>query len=588
MRRTLIATLCLLAIAGAAEGGSRRRVALVIGNSAYKDNSLPSAASDARAVRDELKNLEISPDDLLECFDCKKGEMQDVIANFRRKLQTADEAVFYYSGHGAEINSPDGPSNFMLPVDAVPVNPKNFYNVTVAVADVYEAMRVGSSRFNLVILDACRNNPFVTDGSGIQAQLAEPRFQEIPVGTLIAFSTRPGTLAIDGSEGGHSPYTDALLQFMARRGMTIQDYFMRVRNKVQDNTAKGQTPWETTSQMVDFAFSSPAELGITIQDGDDEVIVFSNGQAVLWSRDGRATRPIRLHTGDNVVEVYVHNDKSHRDDKSWLPREGWKFDVRLQIVPENQSPPTPISAEILCSDVLPQIVPENQSPPTPISAEVFCGAEDPPANERWGATFLAAAARVNVSEKGAIAFTVIENEVWRDAFSVADNSRRDELELSLAWPFWHGPIQDTLPKETLRLYDDSYPGQRRPVNELRAAAIAAHNAAGGTQNDPRRGSSQKAHIDAVVRLTHATDQQLEEALLRLRHWEVGRQAHGIVQNVQWAVGKNRDFFFSRVAHHDFGEVRSQFEELQSHNPMVRNLLGLLSNEQIEKTVNATP
>lgn len=555
MRRTLVATVLLLTLAAAAEGGSRHRVALVIGNAAYQDNSLPSAVADATAVRNELKNLEIAPGDLLECFDCKKNEMQRVIAQFRRKLQTADEAVFYYSGHGAEIADQDGPSNYMLPVDAVPVGPKNFYEVTVPVADVYEAMRVGSSHFNLVILDACRNNPFITEGSGIDAKLAAPRYQEIPVGTLIAFSTRPGTLAIDGSAGGHSPYTDALLQFMIRRGMTIQDTFMNVRNTVQDTTSKGQTSWETTSQTVDFAFRSPAELEITIQDGDDEVIVMSNGQAVLWSRDGRTPRPIRLHTGDNVVEVYVHNDKSHRGDNSLQPPEGWRFNVRLNIVPEDPPPPKSVWDEILS------------------------GAEDPPANERWGATFLAAAARVTVSEKGEIAFTVIENEVWRDAFSVADNTRRDELELSLAWAFWH---------EGNRLYDDGVPGQLRPLPDLRMAALEAHRKRAGSEPDAKADSSAKAHRDAIARLQAANDQQLGETLLRLWHWEVERQAHGILQNVQWAVGKRHDTFNSLVAQRRFDLLRNLYGDLQAHNPNTRGLLGLLSNAQIEQIVKATP
>jgi hypothetical protein len=542
-------------------------VALVIGNGDYEGDRRNAPVEDARAFAATLRKLDF---DVTVKEDADYATMLRLIGEFRRKLQSADEAVFFYGGHGAQIDD----QNYMLPVKSGVLTRKTFGSLTVPVSEVYEALRVGTSRFNLVILDTCRDNPFVADAGGdrlvinVPEGLIEPKDVEVPIGTIIAYSTRPGTKAEDKGTGVHSPYSEALLEYMNEPGMTIHEFFMRVRNKVQDITTKAQTSWESTSQTVDFSFRAPVELELTILDGDDEVFVTMNGQALLWGADQRTPRVLRLRGGDNIVRVFVHNDKTTRGLLG--APEGWRFDVRMRIVlPDGNVAAGEIRR--MCDPAAnpPSSILELMAPPAGIH---LCGGENEPREEHWGATFLAAAARIHLDAKaGRVTFRVVENEVWRDGFSVADNSMRDELEQSLAWTVWH---------ENLPLYG---PGltNRKSADEIRNSALNIHKELGGGSEAGPAGSSRAAHAAARKRIERATAEELEEALLRLRHWEVDRDAHSLAANLAWAV-RERSGIMGALQQGDFNAVRKMYREVQDHNPNTRNLLNVVSNADLER------
>ena len=565
MRRPAVLFALLLSVCIADRGvAASRRVALVIGNGAYAGDRRTAPIADAEAVRQKLINVgfEVLPN----TTNLKVEELKNAIAAFRAKLMTADEAVFFYAGHGAQR---DG-ENFMLPVGAGLIDEASFKTATVSVGTVYEAMRRGSSRFNLVMLDMCRNNPALpppvegNDRLVVAAQpgLAEPTDFRIPSGTIIAFSTRPGTLSIDAEGNGHSPYTMAMLDHLETPGMTIQEFFMRVRNRVLDDTSQGQTPWETTSQLVDFAFRSPAELEVTVLDADDEVMVTANGQSVVWGVDARTPRAIRLRTGDNVVRVLVHNDANFRNHNPMLRRQGWKHEVQLRILPADgvaTPPPPPL---ILKSG-------ETGEPPNRIP------------DSRWGATFVAAAARIVVGRDGQIQFAVVEQEVWKDGFSLADTSERDELDLALAWPFWRGGV---------RLYNDDFPGGKRNFETLRAETTERHRRE--VEDPTLPGSSASAHEFAAMIIESAEREEFEEALRRVEHFEVSRQAHGATAHLEWAVRMRPNSFQQFMATRNYEELRRFYasqaaEGPQAHNENARNVLGVLSNQQIDTIVRKT-
>jgi uncharacterized caspase-like protein len=180
----------------------------------------------------------------------------------RRDLITAIEAfggtlqqkggvgLLFYAGHGVQIKG----KNYLIPVDAQVQSEVTAVAETVDVELILGAMAESRTRINILILDACRNNPFERRWRGMGSGLAPITVSDAK-GTLIAYSTDPGKTAEDGN-GEHSPYAQALLEVLRVPNLTIEQVFKRVREKVQAVTAGTQTPWETSSLTgEDFFFS---------------------------------------------------------------------------------------------------------------------------------------------------------------------------------------------------------------------------------------------------------------------------------------------------------------------------------------------
>lgn len=227
-------------LAAVASGSSR--VALVIGNSAYPGvGALKNPANDARDIAAKLKRLGFQ---VIVRTDLKQKDMLRALTEFGDKVQTGTEALFFYAGHGMQVRG----KNYLIPVDA---EIRSEGSVSSEAVDVDQLLdKLAPARLSMVILDACRNNPFERRFRGGGQGLAQIN---APTGTLIAYATAPGKVAADG-EGRNGLYTAELLTAMDTPGIKIEDVFKRVRSNVVRKSNEAQTPWESSSLTGDFYF----------------------------------------------------------------------------------------------------------------------------------------------------------------------------------------------------------------------------------------------------------------------------------------------------------------------------------------------
>jgi formylglycine-generating enzyme required for sulfatase activity len=220
-----------------------RRVALVIGNGAYKDAPLKNPVNDARAIARTLQGLGFQ---VIQKENAGLKEMQEAIRVFGDRLRGGGVGLFCYAGHGMQVKG----RNYLIPVNTdIQREDEVTYNGVDANL-VLEKMDTAKNRVNLVILDACRNNPFARSFRSAARGLVP---MEAPVGTLVAFATAPGSVAADGN-GANGLYTQHLLGAMNQPGLRIEDVFKRVRAGVRKGSGGKQIPWENTSLEGDFYF----------------------------------------------------------------------------------------------------------------------------------------------------------------------------------------------------------------------------------------------------------------------------------------------------------------------------------------------
>ena len=226
------------------------RVALVIGNSSYEHvPTLSNPANDARLIAKTLTDLGFTLVGGDAQLDLDKTRFDQVVQDFGSEIQGADVALFYYAGHAMQVRG----ANFLVPVSA---NPTREVDVDFQMLDVnlvLRQMEYGRARLNLLILDACRNNPF--GGRGLRATDAGLAQMQAPEGTLISFATQPGNVAQDGTDA-NSPFTKALAQTIRTPGLDIFRAFNEVGLVVARVTGGEQQPWVSLSPIKgDFYFA---------------------------------------------------------------------------------------------------------------------------------------------------------------------------------------------------------------------------------------------------------------------------------------------------------------------------------------------
>ncbi|MBI1762602.1 MAG: SUMF1/EgtB/PvdO family nonheme iron enzyme [Acidobacteria bacterium] len=227
---------------------AERRVALVLGNGAYADNSLENPANDARGVAAALRELGF---EVITDVDKDLTGMRRLIRTFGERLRGSSVALFFFAGHGVQVNG----VNYLIPIGHQIEREADVRLEAVSADDVLAQMEEAGTGVNLMILDACRDNPFRSlRRSQGQRGLA---LVTAPSGTLIAYATAPGNTAADGKGRPNSPYTTNLLQHIRTPGLKIEDFFKRVRRGVEDLTQRKQTPWEASSLRGDFYFAAP-------------------------------------------------------------------------------------------------------------------------------------------------------------------------------------------------------------------------------------------------------------------------------------------------------------------------------------------
>ena len=230
------------------------RVALVVGNAHYRFiPNLANPEGDARLMAKTLKDLGFTLIGDGAQIDLDKAALDETIRSFGTRLAGADVGLFYYAGHGLQLRG----ANYLVPTGA---NPAREADVDFELDDlsvVLRQMEASGTRLKLVMLDACRNNPF--GGRGFRAM--EPGLVQMraPEGTLISFATQPGSIALDGADG-NSPYTRALAQTIRPPGLGVFNVFNNVGLMVKRVTGGEQQPWASSSPIDgSFYFAPKAE-----------------------------------------------------------------------------------------------------------------------------------------------------------------------------------------------------------------------------------------------------------------------------------------------------------------------------------------
>ncbi|MBR1090910.1 caspase family protein [Bradyrhizobium manausense] len=226
--------------------GPEQRVALVIGNSNYRNApQLANPDSDAQSMAQFLNSAGF---EVISATDLGQNDMLRAVQDFSAKVSARGPntvAMVYYAGHGVQLAG----ENYLVPVDAKVTSQTELVNDSVRLVDVMSTLETIPSRMRIVILDACRNNPFpnVNDaGRGLA-------IVDAPNGSIVGYSTAPGTEALDGNNG-HSPYTQAFLNIAREPNVPIEQLFKRVRLAVNQTTSGAQVPWESSSLTSDFTF----------------------------------------------------------------------------------------------------------------------------------------------------------------------------------------------------------------------------------------------------------------------------------------------------------------------------------------------
>jgi Caspase domain len=245
MRRIALAILLWL-LCGAA-CAAEQRVALVIGNAGYRFDPLDNPVNDARLVASSLKQAGF---DVTLAENLDRRGLLGALRAFGERLTDNSVAVLYYAGHGLQLRD----RNYLIPVDAEMRSEDEIPLAGIDIAFILGRMSAAKSRVNIVILDACRNNPFAGKSIHTAQGLAQ---MDAPVGTLLAYATAPGKLAADGLGGVNDKnglYAQQLARQLLAPGLPVEHVFKRVREAVVRASREAQVPWESSSLQGEFSF----------------------------------------------------------------------------------------------------------------------------------------------------------------------------------------------------------------------------------------------------------------------------------------------------------------------------------------------
>ena len=231
------------------------REALVIGNSAYRDLPLRNPGNDAAAVHRSLRGMGINAR-LVRDADWR--QMIEVVHAFILQTEQADLRLLYYAGHGAQVHG----RNYLIAIDAPMTSSDELAARSLDASEILERLGRRRKGLNLLILDACRNNPasqyrLLADGRRIKVRGAASGLaaMQVPKGALVAFATAPGSVADDGQSGSNSLYTRHLLRHIATPGLALEQMFKRVRVGVMQESGERQRPWEESSLTTDYCLA---------------------------------------------------------------------------------------------------------------------------------------------------------------------------------------------------------------------------------------------------------------------------------------------------------------------------------------------
>ena len=293
--------LCTMSAEAIAPGDVR--IALVIGNATYTSvPPLANSANDAKAMSNTLRSLGFT---VIQLENASRLQMNAAIKKTSDALKNKmGVGLLYYAGHGLQLDA----HNYMVPVDAKIDGAADIHSQTVNVADVIEAFKIAGNRMNIVVLDACRDNPFgeITSGKGL-APL------DAPSGTFLAYATAPGNVAEDGDiRIGNGLYTQYLLKELTTPKSRIEDVFKRVRFSVRKASEGRQIPWESTSLEDDFSFNEGTVVPIVKPTAEGLMAEFDE-EKKEWDR-------IKASTNTDDLYAFLHRYPSGTISEAVLAR----------------------------------------------------------------------------------------------------------------------------------------------------------------------------------------------------------------------------------------------------------------------------
>ncbi len=265
-RQLLASALCaagLLTFSANAQAPNDVRIALIIGNSAYPGNmALANPSNDAKDMAATLRNMGFG---VIEVIDSDRAKMMEAIERTGKDLSGKQGiGMLFYAGHGLQLDW----RNYMVPVDAKLNSAADVPKQAVDIEAVMSAFKSAGNRMNIVVLDACRDNPFA-DGKTSTGKGLAPL--DAPTGTFLAYATAPGNVAADGAVGSKNGlYTGFLLQELQKPSASIENVFKRVRFQVRKASDGAQIPWETTSLEDDFVFNSGIKKVVKLTENEKE------------------------------------------------------------------------------------------------------------------------------------------------------------------------------------------------------------------------------------------------------------------------------------------------------------------------------
>jgi len=300
---------------------AENRLALVVGNAAYATSPLRNPVNDARAMAQTLRDLGF---DVILRENVNENAMKRAINEFGDRLGRGGVGLFFYAGHAMQM----GGRNYLIPIGAEIRTEADVDVESIDVNRVLARMEGARNRLNIVVLDACRDNPFARSFRSGSRGLVPI---DAPSGTMIAYATAPGRLARDG-DGPNGLYTGELLRAMREPGLRLEEVFKRVRSVVRQQTTGEQVPWEASSVEGDFFFNlKSAALAPT-----------TAKVPRLESREGPA-QEVRSLSGDVATEITFENRSQRTIVVYWIDYSGKEILYRRLVPGQSYDQPTYVS-----------------------------------------------------------------------------------------------------------------------------------------------------------------------------------------------------------------------------------------------------
>jgi uncharacterized caspase-like protein len=272
----------------AASAGAADRVALLIGNNTYAASPLRNAVNDARDLSAALKELGFK---VIVKENATRKDMIDGLREFGAALDGANAALFFYAGHGMQFKE----RNYLIPIDAVMASEDDITLFSFEVNQVFDRMERAKTRHNFIILDACRDNPFASSFKLSSAGLAQ---MSSPTGTFIAYATSPGSVARDGFDR-NGIYTKHILQNIKVPNQPVEIMFKRVREGVELETRRLQTPWDSSSLKGDFTFAE------SVRPGGNVAAASGPSADIQLQIEGEFWRSVRESNRADDIQAYL-------------------------------------------------------------------------------------------------------------------------------------------------------------------------------------------------------------------------------------------------------------------------------------------